>query len=120
MSSSRARGGPRKSPDDKYSGKVPADSRQGSGKVCTRMPELPGAVFLTLRALQEGLKRPPRWSKRAPSRRPIGPRRPRSPPRGRRRLEDAYRRLQEASPEGPRTQQSLISLGLLNNFGVLT
>eukprot|EP00959_Pyramimonas_sp_CCMP1952_P271330 5672359-Pyramimonas_sp.AAC.1 len=62
------------------------------------------AAFRPPRALQEGLKRPHRWSNRIPSRRPIGPRHPRGLPGGRKRFQDAQGSLQEASPEGAKEQ----------------
>ena len=79
-----------------------------------------GAPFKCSRALQEGLKMPPRWSNMFQSRPPIGPRRPTRRPVGRKRFQDAQRTLQEASPDSPREQKLLMPFGFLKDLGILT
>eukprot|EP00959_Pyramimonas_sp_CCMP1952_P236592 4944386-Pyramimonas_sp.AAC.1 len=60
-----------------------------------------GRGFQAPPSAPRGPKESPRRSKRAPSRRLIGPRLPRSPPDGRRRSQDAQGGLEEASQEAP-------------------
>ena len=111
---SRARGGPWGSPDEKYPGRLPRRSRQTrvrdgfpSGRRPRGPPESP-------KKGQEAPKRPQDGNyTRGPRCRKIVPRRPRWPP-------DAPRGLQVHSQEGPKRQNSLLFLRFWRDVGVST